>query len=422
MTRIVSLEAQNVMRLRAVHIEPDGRPVVVVGGNNGNGKSSVLRSIEMALGGKNAIPPEPVRQGEESASTTVRLSNGLVVTRTFDAGGSTKLVIVDADGAKVKSPQSVLDKMYRTLAIDPVAMARMKPADQAKLLQEIAGVDTSALDQRRKAVYDQRTDVNREVKRLKGRVESLPRHADVPDEEVSVAQLAAELQAANRGNDDRARWGATLKRAENEVLRLEEELRQARDAVERLRAEEADIPPHVDTEAITQRMAAAEATNAKVRDNRARAEAAKERDEAAAQSERLTEELREIDAEKEAALAAASMPIPGLGFDDVGVTLDGVPLEQASQAQQLRLWTAVGFRQNPELKVLLVRSGSDLDEESLRLMAELAEEEGGEVWLERVSTGDECTVVIEDGAVASAPRDTVPSARHEPEGEWEDFA
>jgi len=48
--KIVKLTAENVKRLRAVEITPDGN-TVVISGRNGQGKTSVLDSIWFALGG-----------------------------------------------------------------------------------------------------------------------------------------------------------------------------------------------------------------------------------------------------------------------------------------------------------------------------------------------------------------------------------
>jgi hypothetical protein len=40
-----------------------------------------------------------------------------------------------------------------------------------------------------------------------------------------------------------------------------------------------------------------------------------------------------------------------------------------------------------------------LDENSLNLLAQLARDFGGQVWIERVGEGDESAVIIEDGMV-----------------------
>jgi hypothetical protein len=91
--------------------------------------------------------------------------------------------------------------------------------------------------------------------------------------------------------------------------------------------------------------------------------------------------------------------VDGLSFDDSGVLLNGLPFSQASQAEQLRVSVAMGFAQNPELKVLLVRDGSLLDGNSLNLLDQMARDHDGQVWIERVGEGDQCAVIIEDGVV-----------------------
>ncbi len=92
------------------------------------------------------------------------------------------------------------------------------------------------------------------------------------------------------------------------------------------------------------------------------------------------------------------MPVPGLGFSETEVTLNGIPLSQSSSAEQLRVGLAIAIAANPNMKVMLIRDGSLLDEDSLRLVEESAKAAGAQVWIERVSSTG-CTVVIEDGQV-----------------------
>jgi recombinational DNA repair ATPase RecF len=93
--KILSLEAQNILRLKAVHIVPHG-PLVVIGGENKQGKTSILESIRMACGGARAMPAEPVRRGAKEG--IVRLDMGdLVVEFTVDKSGGS-VVVRDADG------------------------------------------------------------------------------------------------------------------------------------------------------------------------------------------------------------------------------------------------------------------------------------------------------------------------------------
>lgn len=456
---IVELTASNVKRLRAVHIKPDGA-AVVLGGKNGAGKSSVLDAIEMALAGERSIPRAPVRKGEERGEIVADLGE-IIVKRTFTAGGGTALTVTNREGARFPSPQAMLDKLTGSLTFDPLAFSRMKAEQQSETLRRMVGLDFAALDAERAQVFAQRTDVNRDGKAMAARFATMPQHLDVPEAEVSMADILAErdaavrrnaeavdrVQSSNRANDVKRRqaadiaqghlraveavraageqvetWQEMVTRTEEEIARLTNLLAAQRRTVEAhlatrhekvaaakvleeraatARAEVAALiderPPALDLAPFAARIAAVEATNAKVRANAARAAAEEALNAKRAESLRLTARIDAIDQEKAAAIAAAAMPVEGLGFDADGVTLDGLPFEQASQAQQLRVSVAMGFAMNPRLRVLLIRDASLLDTESLAMVTKMAEDAGAQVWMERVEQDGATTVLIEDG-------------------------
>ena len=121
-------------------------------------------------------------------------------------------------------------------------------------------------------------------------------------------------------------------------------------------------------------------------------------------------------------IASAEFPVEGLGFDETGVTMNDLPFVQASDALKLRVSVAMGMKMNPELRVLLIRNGSLLDEDNLAMIAEMAEESNSQVWLEKVGKSDDVTVLIEDGMVAeeeAADLDLGPEY-HEPDMPRED--
>jgi len=413
--KIIRLEAEAFKRLVAVSIKPDGS-LVTVTGRNGMGKTSVLDSIAAALGGAKAAPKDPVRHGAKKAQIVVE-TDELVVTRTFTAKGGTALEVTAKNGAKVAKPQQLLDSLVGEISFDPLAFLRMKSAEQAQLLRQLVGLDMTAENEKRKVAYDKRTDIGREIRRLQGALEKLPEApAGTPAEVVSVAALTIELDrrrevnaahAAKRAELDGLRVKATALR-EN-IAALERELEEQRAEFARLseagKALSAVVKALADEglEEVRSKIATAEQTNAAVRARQEREKLQGELDTQVNESERLTVYIEQIDQVKAEAAATAKYPIDGLVITDDGVELGGVPFEQASQAQQLRTSVAIGLAMNPKLKVLLVRDGSLLDEDNLRLVAELADKAGGQVWLERVGTGKGATVLIEDGQVAPAP-------------------
>ena len=428
--KITRLESTNVKRLVAVEIEPDGS-LVTIGGRNEQGKSSCLDAIMYALGGKGAIPAEPIRAGEKRAKVVLDLDSGLRVERSFTSKGST--LKVTQDGAKQTSPQAILDALYGPISFDPEEYSRMPPNKQAAILRELTGVDTAELDTERADVFQERTHANRTVRDLRSRLQAAPHHADAPDEEVSVAELTDELerrQGVLDANDEkRAQVEVAHENAEDArecvqvakdaITRLEGELKAAKEHLnERLtycseatkKAEavqaKADALVDPDLNEIREQLRSAEDTNRLVRENQARKQLADQLADAEGQAEKLTHRIEDIDDEKAKQLSEAHFPVDGLGFDEDGVTLDGVPFEQGSQAQRLRVSVAMGLAMNPELKVLLIRNGSALDNDSLAMVAKMAEEADAQVWVEMVTrnAADEeaCSVIIEDGAVRQA--------------------
>ena len=402
--KIVELKVQNIKRIRAVHLHPNGASTVILGGKNGAGKSSVLDAIMMAFAGARAIPADPVRHGAKRGSVVADLGD-LVVERVISSDGQTTLTVRDADGNRKSSPQRLLDELCARIAFDPLAFLDLEPAKQNEQLRQLLGLDFSALDAERERCYAKRTDTARDAKAARASSESIVVPPNTPAAAVVVTELLAQLTEANAAGEKartHERAVTTLRsdveRLEAEQKRIEAQLMQKR---MQLKALERESPaPAPDAAAIARQIAAAEATNRGVhlRGQRdALEQKANALDEAAG---KLTARIAEIDADKARQLAACSFPVPGLTLGEAGPMLDGVPLEQASQAQKLRVSVALGIAMNPRLKVLLVRDASLLDETSLALVAEMAAAADAQVWLERVGDGDPTAVVIADGQVS----------------------
>lgn len=411
--KIVNLQAENVKRLRAVEITPDGA-VVTIGGRNAQGKSSILDSIEYALGGKPKVD-RPIRDGQSSAKVVLETED-LIVTRTFSSSGS-QLKVENRNGRKFSSPQAMLDKLYGSLTFDPLAFSRKNAKDQAEALRALTGIDLTELDRARQDAYDERTLVNREIKSIAAQVDAIPLE-DV--EPVSLSELTTELERRCDHNRREKELQHELNQRSRELDSYEEDLRSVRNQIQALQEKEAYLLEQskkaevaleeataasqafeeLDTEGIRQQIADAEKINAVAAQSKRRLELCAQVQEKQAIADALTKTINEIDAEKQATLADASFPLDGLAFDENGVTMNGIPFQQCSSAEQLRISVAMGFAMNPELRVLLVREGSLLDSESVEIMRQLAEQHDGQLWIEKVSEdGAGCTVVIEDGAI-----------------------
>jgi hypothetical protein len=414
---IVKLESENIKRLKAVSITPQDN-MVTIGGQNAQGKSSVLDSIAYALGGKRAVCDRPIREGQDRARVVCELDD-LVVTRTFTKSGGGTLTVSNRDGTRHTSPQRILDQLTGKLTFDPLEFCRMEPRAQLETLKALVGLDFTDMDRERQDLYDARTQVNREIKRVRAALQDMPVHHDLPDEEVTVSELMAELKSrqdtnrANQAKRDELRSldGRITKGREYvsdlkaQIDELQRKLNSAQGQLDHLQdcrdtlQEEVDTLADQEEQEILDRMENAQEVNRKIQEEKARLKAHEEHGTLETRAQALTNEIQAIDQAKAKALREASFPVDGLSFDDSGVLLNGLPFSQASQAEQLRVSVAMGFAQNPELKVLLVRDGSLLDGNSLNLLDQMAMDHDGQVWIERVGEGDQCAVIIEDGVV-----------------------
>lgn len=426
--RIIKLESENIKKLRAIEITPTG-DLVVIAGRNDAGKSSVLDSIAMALGGAALIPGQPVRKGTKGGKVTVDLGE-FIVTRTFTANGGGALTVENRDGARYKSPQAMLDRILGELTFDPLAFEREDPKTQTDILRKLVGLDTSDLDLKRGVLYEDRTDKNREVKALEVTVESHEAYPDVPETEVSIAgildalSLAEQLQQkATRAYDSDVEALRVVDRIQEKldddmesIVQLRNQMAALEDAIEanekelsnailarteRAKAHVEAVQAVPDTTELREQVKQAEITNRAVRINQQRTSAVRNLEYAKAESAELSTQIAAIDSARASRIAAASFPVPGLSIsDDGGIVLDGLPFDQASTSARLRVSVAIGLAMNPKLRVLLVRDGSLLDSNNLALIAEMAQAADAQVWLEKMTESPEGgAIFIEDGTI-----------------------
>jgi len=219
--KIVSLTAENIKRVRAVYIEPSDDGLVIVGGNNAQGKSSVLDSIMYALGGTSTVSEEPIRRGETSASIRVDLGD-YVVTRRFTPSGST-VKVTTRDGASFSSPQKILDGLFSRLTFDPLKFSNMKADEQSRTLIALLGIDTKDLDAERAKLYEERTGMNRLVLESQVTISKVAESCgDIPVARPDAAELMKQFEAAVSSNSKRERIKADWADDErDQVLALE---------------------------------------------------------------------------------------------------------------------------------------------------------------------------------------------------------
>jgi cell division protein FtsB len=392
----------------------------------------------MALAGERAIPGEPVRKGTSKAK--IKLDMGaLVVERTFTAAGGTSIKVTE-DGEPRRSPQTILDALFAKLTFDPFQFSRMAGKDQLAELRRIVplSVDLAALDTANKNDYDRRTDLNRDIKSLRAQADAIDVPPGTPELAVDesafldgITEAAAFNALIEKRKATRAMAGAKISDFGNTVLLCCDRMRAATDRAaaeiaaikERLQRELAELES-----AKTQAIAEAEALQAKLdaaaplpepinvaqqreelnkaRETNASVEKRKRRDALRAEIASLesdawacTARMADRDKQKQDALIAAKMPVPGLGFGSDHITYNGLPFDQASSAVQLRVSAAIAMAGNPTLRILRIKDGGLLDDKSLEMLRQMAENKDYQIWLESVRSDDPTAVIMEAGEI-----------------------
>jgi len=453
--KIISLEVENIKRISAAYVAADGQPIVTIGGRNGQGKSSLLDAIAMALGGKRLCPQEPLQRGQTSGHVTVDLGAYLVTrrfwrrevfacgldhTHTLDCPVTfgdldSSLVVKSPDGADYKSPQALLDKLVSDLTFDPLHFLDLQPKDQREHVRRLVGLDFTALDTERRVALTRQSEATGVLRMAERDVEQAEQFPQAPAEPVDVAALLAELEAADRiaqaareadavvvsMRRDAERLTARVTECSHAVIAAREALSKAERALAEAQTQRqqlvadgraavaaADAVQVPDVTALRARLAGATEINQRVMANRRYVAILQALEEARASVKAAKDAITAIDAQKQQQLEGAAFPVPGLAFSDDGLTFEGLPFEQASYAQQLRIAVAMGLAANPKLKVLLIKHGNALDVKSMALLSDLAESAGAQVWLERVAeSADGVSVFLEAGQVVAAPETAV---------------
>lgn len=411
--RVVRLQSENIKRIEAVDITPEG-DLVIVAGNNGHGKTSVLDSIMYALGGKDCVAQEPVRRGEAKGSVTVDCG-AFVATREFAQTGQ-KLILKNKDGKPISRPQEFLDSILGDLSFDPLAFAQKKSSDRLKSLLSLTdGLDESlaAIDAKRSKLYEERKEWNVTIRNLNGQLADMPKPgADWPEGEVNPQIVIDEKNRLQKVIDANMKERQTLanleedeRDGEKEVRELTEKLKNATESLAVVFANRMAQEKLVDGLVDPDLSKIDDKLNDLIEENklavkRRQYESISGKKELAEETAKsLTDQIDQCDRAKEHLLSSAKLPIPGLGFSDGDVVFNGILFDQLSDAEKLKVSLSMAMAANPSMRVIRITNGSLLDENNLAIVRQMAVENDYQVWIECVGNREDATVIIENGKV-----------------------
>lgn len=419
--KIAALEAENVKRIKAVALTPSPTGLTIVGGNNNQGKTSVLDALAWALGGEKFRPTAAVRDGALAPPhLKVILSNGVVVER---RGKNSSLTVTDPTGQR--SGQQLLNAFVEPLALDLPRFMQASDKDKADTLLNIIGVGDAltGLDREIKALYDRRTVIGQIGAQKRHAAEELTEYPDAPSEPVSAIELIQQQQEILLHNADNQRKRmklAQLEEQEKQLGRRVQELSQELEMVEhQLTAVQQDVQDATknvaqlqdeSTAELEQSIRNVEEINRQVSANLAKSKAQDEAERYAQEYTALTEQIKAKRTARMDLLNGADLPLTGLGVEDGSLTYNGKHWQDMSGSDQLRVATAIVRRLNPDCGFVLLDKLEQMDLATLAEFGSWLQTEGLQAIATRVSTGGECQIIIEDGRVKDAEEPPAPKA------------
>ena len=410
--KINSLEIENVKRVRAVKLEPSANGLTVIGGRNNQGKTSVLDAIAWALGGDRYRPSQAIREGSVvPPSLHLQLSNGIIVER---KGKNSDLKVIDPSGKK--SGQQLLNEFVEVLALDLPKFLESSNREKADVLLQIIGIGPQLmeLEQQISTLYNQRTAIGQIADQKKGAAAEMPFYPEAPDNPVSVSELIQQQQEilARNGDNQRKRQQVDmyLSRVDELTRQIEVLTEQLKDtetnlAIARTAAEDLHDESTAELE---ESIRNAEEINAKVGANLAHEKAAEEEAAYKKKYEAMSADINSLRQQKYDLLNNADLPLPGLSVEDGALLYNGRPWDNMSGSDQLKVATAIVRKINPECGFVLLDKLEQMDLDTLNEFAVWLEEQGLQAIATRVSTGGECSVIIEDGYSVEKQADPEP--------------
>ncbi len=415
-TTIASLELENIKRIKAVQLAPTASGLTIIGGNNNQGKTSVLDAIMWILGGNNHRPSQPKREGSMSPPYgKITLSNGLVVER---KGKNSDLKVLDPTGNR--AGQRLLNEFISEFALDLPKFLQANDKEKARVLLETIGVGDKLfeLERKEKELYDQRRTIGQIADQKKKHAAELPVFPEAGTEPVSASDLIHQQQEilARNGENQRKRERAAHFENQVQLLQREEqslqrqladkqaELASAREDLATARKSAADLRDE-STEELERSLADIEELNRKVRTNLDKRRAEEEAADYASQYEAYTGEVEAARKENADLLKGADLPLPGLSVREGKLTYQGFEWDNLSGSDQMKVGVAIVRKLNPKCGFVLLDKLEQMDTATLREFGAWLQAEGLQAIATRVSTGDECSILIEDGygKPASAP-------------------
>ena len=416
--KINTLEFENTKRIKAVKMSPSANGLTVIGGRNGQGKTSILDSIAWALGGDKYRPTSAAREGSVTPpALRITLNNGLIVER---KGKNSSLKVIDPNGNK--GGQQLLNEFVSELAIDLPKFLNANNKEKAQTLLQIIGVgdELFRLEKEETELYNKRHLLGQIADQKKKFAEEQPYFADAPKELISASELIRQQQEILARNGENQRLRQERDRLEDEEKAVSSAIEDMKEKLYDLEERQAIILEKLEmankttaelvdesTEELERNIENIELINTRVRANMAKEMAEEEAKKYKADYDDMTNEIESVRQEKIDLLNSADLPLPGLSVEAGELLYRGKKWDCMSGSEQLKVATAIVRKLKPQCGFVLIDKLEQMDIDTMNEFGCWLESEGLQAIATRVSTGGECSIIIEDG-IAVEP-DEIPA-------------
>lgn len=402
--KINKLEIENIKRIKAVKVEPTANGLTIIGGKNNQGKTSVLDSIAWALGGDRYRPSQAQREGSLiPPNLRVTMDNGLIVER---KGKNSDLKVTDPNGKK--AGQQLLNEFVEQLALDLPRFMGASSKEKANTLLKVIGIGDrlTQIDKEEQELYNRRLTIGQIADRKEKFAKEQVYYADAPKELVSPMELIQKQQEILAQNGENQRKRGRLHQLEQEYQKTVEEME---DLLKRQKVLENDLmiartatADLIDrsTKELEDSIANIEEINRKVRANLDKDKAEEDAQEYRRQYNELSKQIDDVRKSRTELMDNAALPLEGLSVKDGELIYNGFQWDNMSGSDQLKVATAIVRKLNPQCGFVLLDKLEQMDTDTLNEFGRWLEAEGLQAIATRVSTGGECTIIIEDGYVA----------------------
>lgn len=418
--KINKLEIENVKRIKAVKIEPTKDGLTIIGGRNNQGKTSVIDSIAWALGGDRYKPSQAAREGSViPPNLHIVMSNGLVVER---KGKNSSLKVTDPNGNK--GGQQLLNEFVEQLALDLPKFMESSGKEKAHTLLQIIGVgdQLAALEKEEKELYNRRLAIGQIADQKKKFADEQTYYPEAPKELVSPSELIRQQQEILARNGENQKKREQVEAIQQQVSMLREQIDEKEHQLKELKEKfehvfhdltiaktSAKDLQDESTAELEESIANIEEINRKVRANMDKDKAEDDAREYKDQYNALTVEITDVRQKQIDLLKSAELPLTELSVKDGELIYKGQQWDNMSGSDRLKVSTAIVRKLNPKCGFVLLDKLEQMDEDTLNEFGHWLEQEGLQAIATRVSTGDECSIIIEDGYVKGQEPEEAPA-------------